>query len=115
MRLAAAMKEDELLRNVHDMAKAYRCRFYHPLPAEVWERGRRRWHTPLMGDAGWPDVVIVGNKGILFRELKQQRGNPSPAQWKWIETLIRGGGNAAIWRPEHWYSGRIEREIRAIK
>ena len=51
---------------------------------------------------GFPDTVIVGARGVLYRELKMAKGKPSPDQLHWIAALTEAGQNAGIWRPEHW-------------
>jgi hypothetical protein len=51
---------------------------------------------------GFPDTVIVGSRGVLYRELKMPKGKPSTDQLYWIAALTEAGQNAGIWRPEHW-------------
>jgi hypothetical protein len=63
---------------------------------------------------GFPDWVIAGPGGILFREAKSEDGRRSMAQVHWGKAIGRAGGNYAIWRPSDLASGRIERELRAV-
>lgn len=64
--------------------------------------------------AGFPDWVIVGPGGILYRELKSQKGRLSAEQRVWLEALRTAGADADVWRPEDWMSGRIQRELTAL-
>lgn len=109
--LAAMMKESELQFLVMELARTLRCRAFHPLPAMLRSD---RWVTATMGDKGWLDVTIVGKRGALFRELETLRNNPTPEQYAWLRAWTVAGFDAAVWTPAHWFSGRIEQEIRAI-
>ena len=63
---------------------------------------------------GWPDLVILGPGGSLFRELKSERGTLKPAQRDVGWRLGRAGHNWAVWRPRDLLSGTIERQLAAI-
>lgn len=63
--------------------------------------------------AGFPDLVIVGPRGVLFRELKTDTGRVSPEQSDWLADLTRAGADADVWRPADW--ARIQRELEAIR
>jgi len=62
--------------------------------------------------AGFPDLMLFGRGGSMFRELKRQR-NPggSPAQTNWKYWLLAAGQDYAIWQPRDLESGRIKREL----
>jgi hypothetical protein len=64
--------------------------------------------------AGFPDLVISGQGGVLYRELKSERGRLRPEQLDWLSRLTQGGADAAIWRPSDMTSGRIKEELTAI-
>lgn len=64
---------------------------------------------------GWPDLALCGARGFLTRELKDARRKPTPEQERWGAMLRLAGVNWAIWRPDDLASGRIERELRAIR
>lgn len=64
---------------------------------------------------GFPDLVIAGPGGHLFRELKTRTGKLSPAQQQWIERLGSAGADVAVWRPADLTSGRIQAELEAIR
>jgi hypothetical protein len=59
----------------------------------------------LVGDrlaSGFPDLVLVGNGKVLFRELKTARGVVKPNQQEWLDVLVQNGADAAVWRPQDW-------------
>jgi len=62
---------------------------------------------------GWPDRTIFGT-GILFRELKAERGTLKPDQAMVRDKILAAGGNWALWRPSDLLSGRIKSELVAI-
>jgi hypothetical protein len=106
------MTEDHLLKAVLDMARMLGVTTAHFRPA-LSQSGR--WHTAVAGDGkGFPDLVLVGRGGILYRELKTEKGRLSPEQVVWLRTLKSAGAGAGIWRPADLESGRIETELRAL-
>lgn len=107
------MTEEQLLRSVLDTARLLGVTTAHFRPA-LSQSGR--WHTAVAGDGkGFPDLVLVGPGGILYRELKTDVGRLKPEQVVWIRTLKAGGADADVWREADMHSGRIERELRAIR
>lgn len=94
------MREDALQQLVMDAAKAHGLLAYHT-------------HDSRRSNPGWPDVVLVGARGVLFRELKAEQGRVSPMQKFWLQALDLAGANSGIWRPEDWPT-RIVREMRAL-
>ena len=93
------MTEAELLASVVEACRQLRLLCYHTADS-------RR------SAAGFPDLVIVGRGGVLFRELKSA-SRLSRAQSDWITALVRAGQSATVWRPEHWPEP-IWTELRAI-
>lgn len=65
--------------------------------------------------SGWPDLVLSGRHGTIFRELKSATGRMRPEQKAWLFRLDESGQDAAVWRPADWRSGRIRRELEAIR
>ena len=60
-----------------------------------------RWLTPIQGDAGFPDLVLVHyRRGIIFAELKSDTGALSDAQYQWGRTIREAGGEWKLWRPK---------------
>lgn len=75
-----------------------------------------RWRTAVAGDgAGFPDLVIVGPGGVLYRELKSARGRVEADQVVWLRALQTAGANAAVWQPEHLTDGTIPSELAALR
>lgn len=104
--------EDTLLGTVIDMAARLGVRTAHFRPAKT----STGWRTAVQGDGkGFPDLVLTGPGGVLFRELKSDRGHLSAEQQAWLVALVAAGEDAAVWRPADLHGGLIEAEIRAIR
>ena len=99
--LARAMTEAQLTSLVVDACTTLRLQRYHT-------------HRSDRSPAGWPDEVLLGPGGVLFRELKRHGKNPTRAQQAWLDGLAGHGLDVAVWRPEDWYTGRIMAELQAI-
>lgn len=67
---------------------------------------------------GFPDLLILGPGGVLFRELKMTtmpgRGL-SPIQVTWRDRVKASGQDWGIWTPRDLRDGCIERELAAIE
>ncbi len=100
-----AMREDDLLRCVVAYAHLRRLLVLHCRPA--WTQ--RGWRTPIQGDPGFVDVVVAGPAGVLFAELKSQRGKATLGQELWMKVL-----GAHLWTPREWFDGTIRRELDGI-
>ena len=110
---ARAMSEEQLQRNVMHAAKTLRLKVAH-FGRALTPRGK--WLTPTRGDAkGFPDLLIVGPSGVLFRELKDQTGRLSPDQKLWIAALQQAGEDVAVWRPADWINGTVQTELDALR
>lgn len=68
-------------------------------------------HRSQRSEPGFPDSVIVGSRGILFRELKSDVGRPSAEQVRWLHRLGQAGADAGIWTPQDRRTGRILNEL----
>lgn len=64
-------------------------------------------------EPGFPDLVLVGRGGVLFREIKIETGRVATMQKFWLASLTAAGQDAGIWRPSDW-PNRILSEIRAL-
>jgi len=105
------MSEEDLLTAVLDLAGLLGVRAAHFRPAKTADG----WRTAVSGDGkGFPDLVLVGRGGVLFRELKSARGVVAAEQEAWLTALAEAGQSADVWRPVDWRSGRIERELKAV-
>jgi hypothetical protein len=92
------MPEAELQESVRALAKQLGLRMYHT-------------HTSRHSPAGFPDCVILGAGRVMFRELKRQRGKPTPDQQCWLDGLAACGEDTGVWRPSDWLSGRVQAEL----
>lgn len=98
---AGAMTERELETRVGDLCAHFKVRRFHHLDS----RGTT---------AGWVDDVILGPRGVLFRELKTQRGRITGAQLV-VQGLLRAAGlDVGVWRPSDLFYGVVRREIESI-
>jgi hypothetical protein len=98
--LDTAMSERDLQRMVLDLARLTGWRVHHTLPAM---QPSGRWITPLQGDAGLPDLLLVKGGRLLALELKAQRRKPTDAQRAWLADLGSVPGVVArVIRPSDW-------------
>lgn len=98
------MKEDEFQQMVIDMAHLFGWRVAHFRRA----RTAKGWRTPVAADGkGFPDLVLVRHKQVIYAELKTDRGTVSPEQREWLEALPA----SVVWRPK--YLDQIERTLRS--
>lgn len=68
------MKEAEFAQRIEETMAYLRLRWHH-------ETDSRK------SKAGFPDYCIVGPGGVLFLELKSDKGKPTPQQEAWIADL----------------------------
>ena len=61
---------------------------------------------------GFPDLVLLQGRDVLWRELKTDKGRVSEAQAAWGAALIDAGEDWAVWRPKDWPA--IEMQLRAL-
>ena len=68
-------------------------------------------HDSRRSPAGFPDLVALHRRhGLVFAELKSERGAVRVAQRRWLDALREGGQRAYLWRPADW--PEIERVAR---
>ena len=66
----------------------------------------------MEGDGkGFPDLVLIKNKRIMFVELKSKNGRTSPEQDSWLHEL-NDVAEVYVWRPADWESGVINRRLK---
>ena len=59
-----------------------------------------RWSTPMQGNKGFPDLVLVRPPRVIFAELKAPKGRISPDQHAWLDGLLQCDGiETYLWRP----------------
>lgn len=100
--LAAAMSEAELMEQIRLLVTDLGLHAFHAADS------RRSWGP------GFPDLVICGIGGTIFREVKTETGSLSPEQRRWGYVLQASGQRWAIWRPRHLIDGTIARELAAV-
>jgi hypothetical protein len=100
--VAARMTEDQLQEAVRTF-----CRDLGLLVQHVHD-SRRSWLP------GWPDLEIVGQTHIIWRELKSETGTLRPEQRAVGSRITKAGGNWAVWRPRDLVSGVILRQLEEI-
>jgi len=60
-------------------------------------------HDSRRSEAGYPDLTGAHpDRGIIFAELKSQKGRVRPEQTAWLDTLRLAGARAYLWRPSDW-------------
>jgi len=93
-------REKDFQRAVIDLARLTGWRVHHTRPA-LTRRGR--WLTPIQGDAGFPDLVLVRAGRVIFAELKRVGGKPTAEQQAWLEALQACAGvEVYLWTPNDW-------------
>ena len=95
-----AATEHQFQSAVIALAKAAGWLVFHPVPAQVRPG---RWATVQAGDTGYPDLTLAHpRRGLIFAELKADKGRTSIAQDDWLTTLTNAGAEAYCWRPADW-------------
>ncbi len=65
--------------------------------------------------AGFPDLVIIGRRGVLWRELKVPPDTPTTEQRLLGYRLVAAHQDYKIWTPAELDSGEIYEELEAIR
>lgn len=96
---ARLMTEDSLLEFVRRDCRQLGLLVYHT-------------HRSDRSEPGFPDLVILGAGGLLYRELKKEAGKVTSAQDEWLTALVRNAGaDAGVWRPSDYVTGRIPTQL----
>ena len=93
--------ERDFQQAVLDMARTLGLLAYHT-------------HDSRRSEPGFPDLVLVGRRGVIYRELKTLTGRVQREQAKWLSALTAAGADAAVWRPDQWPT-QIQAEMRGIR
>lgn len=96
------MTEAELQNNIIELVK------YMPTLLYYHTYDSRR------SNPGFPDLVIAGPNGVMYRELKSARGKVTDDQFRWLRALELSGQDVAVWRPVDW-PDRIHKELERIR
>ena len=79
------------------------------------ELGLHCHHCPMLTSSpGFPDLIIIGDRGVLWRELKVPPDRLTSEQRALGYRLQAAGQNWDVWSPEEWYMEMIERELRML-
>lgn len=87
------ISERDWQNQVIQLAKLYKWKVHAERPA----RTKHGWKTPIQGDVGFPDLVLVRGDRLIFAELKTQKGQLSQEQENWYIAL----SSVAYEREEH--------------
>ena len=107
------LTDDEFKTKVIDLAHARGWLVHHDRPARKSDGG---WSTPIEGDPGFPDLVLVRDQSIIIVELKTTKGVLQELQREWLAALTGDGSGRSprrsakighfllvdTWRPEDW-------------
>ncbi len=99
--LAAAMSEAELEEHIRALCLDLGVLRFHVRDS----RGMNR---------GLPDDILIGARGVLWRECKTQKGRLTPEQRMVGEALTALGQDWAVWRPADLLSRRIVSELAGL-
>lgn len=93
------LSEDDWLGMVTELATLKGWEWMHVRPA----MRQASWRTPTTGSMarGWPDLVLVKGRRILFVELKADRGSVTEDQ-KRVLDVLRSAADVDVWRPADW-------------
>jgi hypothetical protein len=94
-RARSGMTEAMLQTSILELARTYRLQAFHCYDS-------RKSTGP-----GFPDLCLAGPGGVVFAELKNDVLAPTPEQMTWLGTLVEGGAEAYLWRPEQWLDQTI--------
>jgi hypothetical protein len=95
------MNEKDFQQQVISIARMYGWKVQHTRAVQM---ANGRWATPIQGEAGFPDLVLVksnhdGRGGVIFAELKTDLGRVGKEQHRWIDALEAAGAEWYVWRP----------------
>ena len=98
------MSEEQLQRAMLELAKYHGIYVHHCRAAEVRQG---RFVTPISGKPGFLDLVLLGEGGLAFRELKVGKNQCTPEQSEWIDRFAAAGYDAGVWREADLHSGVV--------
>ena len=100
------LSERQWQDQVVELAQLYRWRIHH-CRAALNQRGQ--YSTPIQGDPGFPDLVLVRDYRCLLVELKANTGKLASEQRDWLRALAQAGIDARVWQPRDW--PEVQREL----
>jgi hypothetical protein len=105
------ISEKEFMTSIieYAQAKGWRCaHFRHGMTSRIDKHGKPVWVTPVQADGkGWPDLVLVRDRSLLFCEIKSVKGKLSAAQQEWLQALSKVAYRSPkvevhMWTPADW-------------
>jgi len=87
-----SISEKDFQKQILEIAARYGWKRAHFQKVPIVRQNKTvRWLTPAAADGkGFPDLLLVHEKyGIIFCEIKTQKGILSPEQKEWAEALGR--------------------------
>lgn len=96
------MRESQLQDTIIQLCRVLGVAWYHP-------------YSSRRAVPGWPDLALCGPRGFMLRELKTETGRLTDEQNRWGLMLRHAGVSWDVWRPDDLRSGRIQRELEAIR
>lgn len=94
------MNEKQLQASVLELASYLGWKYFHP-------------HNSRHSVPGYPDLTLVHPEhGIIWRELKTDKGRVSSHQVEWIAAINKAGGSAGVWNLADWVEGRVLAELK---
>jgi VRR-NUC domain len=88
--LVGAETEKQFQASVVEVARLHRWRVYHT-------------HDSRRSEPGFPDLVMVRRRRIVFAELKAEKGRVTDTQREWIGALrMASACEVYVWRPSDW-------------
>jgi len=105
--IAKAMTENQLQDNILAMALKLGWLCYHTRAA-MNKRGV--WSSPMQGNPGFFDVVLIRRGVVILKELKSEKGKLTVQQQEWIKEYDPACPTPYdhVWRPHDWLSGEVE-------
>lgn len=97
--------ERALQLQVHDLLRA--------APELVWHHCGSS-HL-CAGQGGMPDLLVIGPRRLMWRELKGDTTPLRRAQRDFGQALTAAGESWGVWRPDDMQSGRIDMELQALR
>jgi hypothetical protein len=102
------MSEAELFTEIAAILKRLGWRYHH-IPATAYRKNHIR--------SGFPDLVAVKGRCLIFAELKGERALRSDKQLDWgnalwaVSTACPSNVRYLVWRPSNLLSGEIDRAL----
>ena len=81
--------ESVLKSHVRRLARSLQWEYYHT-------------HDSRKSEPGFPDVVLVRDKRLIFAELKRQKELCTNDQIRWLTKLAICDTEVYVWRPLNW-------------